>query len=60
MKASSKNILSKKLIEEIATARLNGLSTDGIVSKYQRLDFPLKYFAASGSIFLSLSSMLIS
>ena len=45
MKASSKNLLSKKLIEELATARLSGLPTDAIVSKYQRLDFSLKYFA---------------
>jgi len=45
MKASSKNLLSKTLIEELAKARLSGLSTDGIVKKYQKLDFPLKYFA---------------
>jgi len=55
MKASSKNLLSKKLIEELAIARLSGLSTDGIVKKYQKLDFSLKYFAMNVTMGMHMS-----
>ena len=46
-KASSKDPLSKKLVSDIAKAKLEGKSTDGIVMKYknQMLDFPLRDFA---------------
>jgi len=45
MKASSKDLLSSTLIKSIAKAKLEGESTDDIIRKYQKLDFPLQYFA---------------
>ena len=44
MKASSKDLLSKSLIESLATLKLAGKSTDEVVEKYFKLDFPLNYF----------------
>jgi len=48
MKASSKDPLSKMVINELATAKLSGMSTDVIVKKYKNLnvnDFKLRDFA---------------
>jgi hypothetical protein len=44
MKASSKALLNKSLIEALATMKLAGKSTDEIVERYFKLDFPLNYF----------------
>jgi len=45
MKASSKNLLSKNLIRELAMAKLKGEDTEAIKKQYLSLDFPLKWFA---------------
>lgn len=47
MKASSKNLISKNLIGELAVATLDRKPTDEIVKRYMTLDFPLKHFAMS-------------
>jgi len=44
MKASSKDYLSKTLIQKLAKAKLSCTSTTEIIQQYQKLDFPLKYF----------------
>jgi len=45
MKASSKNLLSKNLINELAEAKLHKKPTEEIKNKYLSLNFPLKWFA---------------
>jgi len=45
MKASSKDNISKNLINELADAKVNDKPTDGIIQKYKALDFPLRDFA---------------
>ena len=47
MKASSKNLMNKELIRELAVAVLDKQPIDDIREKYMRLDFPLKHFAMS-------------
>ena len=44
MKAKNKDFLSKSLIQKLAKAKLDEVSTDDIVNQFQKLDFPLKYF----------------
>jgi len=45
MKSSSKNILSKQLIHQLAEAKLFNRPIQPIVEKFINLDFPLKHFA---------------
>jgi DNA polymerase elongation subunit (family B) len=45
LKASSKDLLSKNLIQELTKAKLTKQPVDKIIQKYQTLDFPLEYFA---------------
>jgi len=45
MKARNKSLLKKNLIREIALAKLSRKSIQPIVSKYMKLDFPLRDFA---------------
>jgi len=45
MKASNKDRLNRELIHDLAVAKLNKQSTKEIVEKYNKLDFPLNYFA---------------
>jgi len=45
MKASSKNKLSKNLINDLALAKLDKKPTEPIIRKYLKLDFPLEDFA---------------
>ena len=45
MKARNKDLLSKEFIQEMSVAKLNRSSTEEIVQRYLKLDFPLKYFA---------------
>ena len=45
MKSSSKNILSKQLIHQLAEAKLFDRPIQPIVEKFINLDFPLKHFA---------------
>jgi len=47
MKASSKNKISKSLINELAHATLNEKTTGRIIREYRKLDFPLNDFAMS-------------
>jgi len=47
MKASSKDLLSKNLIKELANAKLNEQPTKEIIDRYIKLDFPLQHFAMS-------------
>jgi len=45
LKARSKDLLSKSLIQKLAKAKLDKEPIEQIIRKYQKLDFPLKYFA---------------
>jgi len=47
MKSSSKSMINKNLIHELAYAKLNKKPTKKIVKEYLKLDFPLKDFAMS-------------
>jgi len=47
MKARSKDLLSRNLIQELAQAKLNNQPTKDIIKKYASLDFPLQHFAMS-------------
>ena len=54
MKASSKNKISKSLINELAHATLNEETTGSIVREYRKLDFPLNDFAMSVTLGMNL------
>jgi len=45
MKAQSKNILSRNLIEELAKAKVNNQPITKVSDNYMKLDFPLEHFA---------------
>ena len=54
LKASSKNLLSKNLIRELALAKLKKEPIESIKQQYLSLDFPLKWFAMNITLRMSL------